>query len=93
MRWEAYDPRWLVKLAEEQHPDRPWLANALARCTRCHWERRKYVYFVDPSRPNQPGSAWQFESNLSLEAARGGPLILDILTGQRVGGVELLKRL
>ena len=50
------------------------------------------LYFVDPRRPNQPGSDWQFEENIILEHPTEGDLVLDILKGHRVGGVEFLGR-
>lgn len=93
MDWQPYDPAWLVELAREQSPDEPWLADALARCTRAAEESRAYLYFVDPADANQPGAGWQFVENLTLEHPREGTLVLDILTGRRVGGVEFLKRL
>jgi len=93
MDWKRYDPAWLVALAREQHPDLPWLADALAGCTRAAWESRAYVYFVDPADANQPGSAWQFDVNVVLEDPREGEIVLDVLRGQRVGGAEFLKHL
>ncbi|HEX8319442.1 hypothetical protein [Longimicrobium sp.] len=93
MDWKPYDPAWLAALAREQHPDMPWLADALAACTRAAWESRAYVHFVDPADANQPGSAWEFEENVVLEHPREGTIVLDVLRGQRVGGAEFLKHL
>lgn len=94
MKWEPYDPGWLVDLARASCPDEPWLQpNALSRCTFCYWDSRAYAYFVAPTDPNQPGSEWQFEKNVLLEHPREGTLVLDILRDRRVGGVEFLKRL
>lgn len=92
MQWKPYDPGWLVELARGSRPDEPWLAEALARCTRAAEESRAYLYFVDPARPDEPGSEWQFEQNVLLAHPREGDLVLDILRGRRVGGVEFLKR-
>jgi hypothetical protein len=39
------------------------------------------------------GSQWQFDENIILEDLERGDLVLDILTGQRVGGVEFLAEL
>jgi hypothetical protein len=86
--WETYDPGWLVALAEAQYPDEPWLAEALRACTRARPESRAYVHFVDPR-----GPIWRFAGNLMLQSREHGTLILDILEGQVVGGVELLDRL
>ncbi len=53
----------------------------------------RYIHFVDSTAPNKPGSQWQFERNILLYDKREGDLVLDILEGNRVGGVEFLKRL
>ena len=92
-RWRRYDPSWLAELARQQHPDKPWLAKALAECIRAQRESEAYLRFVSARRPNQPGSAWQFAENLTLEHETEGDLVLDILTHQRIGGVEFLSRL
>ena len=90
-RWEPYDPAWLVELARVQVPELDWLPAALAECTQCYWRSRAYVYFVDPTRPNEPGSSWQFQENIILEHPEQGGLVLDILKGGRVGGVEFAR--
>ena len=91
--WKHCDPGWLLSLAEQQQPDQPWLAAALRDCTRCIEESPAYLRFVSGERANQAGAEWQFEGNLSLHHPQHGELILDILQGQRVGGVEFLDRL
>jgi hypothetical protein len=93
MNWKSYDPTWLVRLARESCPREPWLAEALARCTRAIEESRAYLRFVDAADPSQPDSEWQFERNLVLEDRSEGVLVLDVLRGGRVGGVEFLGRL
>ncbi len=90
--WIAYDPAWLVDLACEQK-DHPWLAEALSNCRTARWESRAYVAFVDNSNPNAPGSPWQFQESIILEHRTEGDLVLDVLVGGRVGGVEFLSRL
>ncbi len=87
-RWEAYDPTWLVRLAEEQAGSDPWLANALASCTKARMTSYAMIRFVDPS-----GSDWDFDTNIILESESHGDLVLDALKGQRIGGVEFLSRL
>lgn len=93
MDWTPYDPAWLVDWVRVHRPDLPWLPDALARCTRAAWSGRAYLHFVDPSRPNEPGSAWQFAESVTLEHSREGTLVLDVLAGRRVGGMEFLRRL
>jgi hypothetical protein len=93
MQWKPYDPEWLVALARQSRPDQPWLAEALSKCTRAVQESRAYIYFVEPAHPNEPGSEWRFEENVVLEHPTEGELVLDVLEGARIGGVEFLKRL
>jgi hypothetical protein len=93
MKPEAYNPDWLVALAKRQHPDKPWLAEAFARC-RVVVKRTKYIiHFIDPKNANQVGAEWQFETNLWLEDPVEGNLVVDVLKGQRVGGLEFYDRL
>ena len=93
MQWESYDPRWLVELAKTQHPDKPWLADALSACTRCQWKGDIYLRFVDARRANRPGAPWQFRQSLFLKDPGEGNLVLDVLVGNRIGGVEFYDRL
>jgi hypothetical protein len=93
MDWKPFDPAWLVEWVRAHRPDLPWLADALARCTRAAEGGRAYLYFVDPTNANAPGAEWQIADTVTLERTPEGTLVLDILTGQRVGGIEFLKRL
>jgi len=90
VEWERYDPSWLVRLKEVQEPSRPWLARALQACTKCRWESRAYVHFVNPSNANKPGAEWQLRENIVLDDPAEGELVLDILKDGRVGGLGLL---
>ena len=94
-KWKPYNPDSLVQLAREQHPDKPWLADALAACTRAGWGSRKhhYLYFVDPANANQPGAECQFEREVWLDDPKVGWLNVDVLTGGRIGGVAFYDRL
>jgi hypothetical protein len=91
--WESYNPSWLVVLACEQHPQQPWLPDALSQCTRCLRESDAYIYFVNPVNPNEPGSEWQFDTSILLECPTEGLLVLDILKENRVGGVEFVDKI
>jgi hypothetical protein len=56
-----------------------------------HGKRRhSQIHFANPRRPNRSGSEWQFERNLTLEDPKQGELTLDVLKGNRVGGIEFL---
>ena len=90
---QPYDPSLLVKLAKRQLPEEKWLPAALAACTKVLRETAAYIYFVNSAGANQPGSAWQFQRNLFLRHPTEGLLVLDILDGNRVGGIEFLARL
>lgn len=84
---EGYDPRWLVRLTEEQQGVEPWLAVALAECTRARVKSKAMIHFVD-----RRGPTWDFEANIVLESESHGDLVLDVLKGHRIGGVEFLSR-
>jgi hypothetical protein len=93
MNWEPYDPTWLVELAKEQVPEEPWLPDAISNCRRAWRRSAAYTYFVNPDNPNKAGSEWQFETNILLEHPSEGTLVLDVLKGQRIGGVETIDRI
>jgi hypothetical protein len=81
--WRPYDPTWLVALAKVQTPE---LAEALARCTQAQEECPAYFLFVDPA-------TWSFDRNVILDDRREGELVLDVMTDDRVGGVEFRSKL
>jgi hypothetical protein len=91
--WKPYDPAWLVELAKAQLPEEGWLPGALAACTRARQESAAYIHFVNPADPNEPGSEWEIQTDLTLHHPTEGDLVLDILEGNRVGGVEFLAKL
>jgi len=91
--WKPYDPTWLVELAKEQLPEETWLPAALAACTTARQESDAYIHFVNPTNPDEPESEWQVQTNFELQHPTEGDLVLDILEGNRVGGVEFLARL
>jgi hypothetical protein len=93
MEWQPYDPTWLVEWVRENVPEDPWLPDALARCTRASWSRPAYLYFVDPIDANRPGAEWQIDDGIMLDHPKEGVLILDVLTGHRIGGIEFMARL
>jgi hypothetical protein len=88
--WTDYDPSWLVELARQQQPV---LVSSLMSCTTALSEGKAYVRFVDPECPNQPGSEWQFDRNVSLHHPEHGQVVLDVLKDGRIGGLEFLDRL
>ena len=88
-----YDPTWLVEAAEKCSEEYPWLIAELKNLTKVVKETNAYIYFVNPDNPNEPDSDWQFQENILLPDSIKGEIVLDILVGNRVGGVELLDKL
>jgi hypothetical protein len=82
-----------VELAKEQVSIYPWLPDALESCVSCRHESKAYTYFVNATNANKEGSVRQFEKNIILEHMEHGTIVLDILEGNRVGGVEFLNQL
>ncbi len=93
MKWKKYNSEWLVVLAEKQIPDECWLPDALRECTKYSFESKAYYHFVSPKDANKPGAEWQFERNIILTDKKEGEIVLDILKGNKVGGIEFLSRL
>ncbi len=95
--WKPYDPTWLVELAKQQVPEEAWLPAALAACTMASQESAAYIHFVKPVDSDEPSSEssseWQAQTDLTLKHPTEGDLVLDILEGNRVGGIEFLAKL
>ena len=91
-RRTPYDTSELVELARRTLPEQLWVADALARCSDALVATPYHVYFVDSSRPNEPGSEWQFRENVVLESPTEGDIILDVLKDGRIGALEFLGR-
>jgi len=91
--WKPYDPAWLIELAKAQHPEEAWLPAALAACTMARQESAAYIHFVRQADPEEPGSEWQAQTDLTLRHPTEGELVLDVLEGNRIGGVEFLAKL
>ena len=90
---EGFGPRMLIEAARHQATEFPWLPAALSKCGEGEWESRAYVRYVPCHQPNQPGSEWQFETNVVLHLPELGMVVLDVLQGQRIGGIELVDRI
>lgn len=91
--WKPYDPAWLIELAKEQLPEATWLPGALAACTMARQESEAYIHFVKPADSDDATSEWQAQTDLTLKHPTEGELVLDILEGNRVGGVEFVDKL
>ena len=93
IKWEAYDPDWLVQLAKEEIPEELLIIENLKKCTSCFKESKAYYYFVESKNPNHPNDNWQFDRNVMLHSKKKGIIILDILKEDQIGGIEFLSRL
>lgn len=80
----------LIEPARKQSPANSWLPDAFAACGPGEWLGGAYLCFVSTDRPNQAGSAWQFKGNLILHDEAYGEVVLDVLEGNRIGGIEFL---
>lgn len=90
---EGFDPRSLIECVKNQAPEFPWLESALLACRAGEWQSRAYVRYVDAQNPNKPGSEWQFETNVVLSHETLGMVVLDILKGARLGGIEFVDKI
>jgi hypothetical protein len=90
---EGFEPRMLIDTVVAQAPEFPWLPEALRKCTAGQWESRAYVWYVPRCSPNQPGSEWQFEANVVLSHDSIGMVVIDILKGNRLGGIEFVDKI
>jgi len=89
----AFEPAPLMELARQNHPGEPWIVEALSKCTHALSVSSVMVYFVASEKPNEPGSEWQFRTNVVLESPVDGTMVLDILKDGRVGAIEYVDRL
>jgi hypothetical protein len=63
----------------------------LKRYSNKTWSKRAYIPLLSSDRPNKPSSEWQFEENIVLEHSEEGTIVLDVLKGGRVGGIEMVS--
>jgi hypothetical protein len=90
---EGFDPRMLVDAARKQAPSYLWLPDALANCPKGNWRSRAYVHYVSSKNANQPGAEWQHDKCVTLTHDTLGTVIIDVLKGDRIGGIEFFDRI
>lgn len=83
----------LVEAVQDQAPEFGWLAKALCNCETGEWESPAYVGYVSRHHPSQPGAEWQFETNVVLHHKEFGTVVLDVLKGNRLSGIEFVDRI
>ncbi len=93
IKWETYNPDWLIKIAKEQIPEEKEVIENLKSCIQCYKESKAYYYFIHSENPNEPNSEWQFDENIVLHSKEKGEIVLDILKEKKIGGIEFLNRL
>jgi len=81
----------LLNILENRIPIPTELMSFIKQIKDGNWESKAYIYFVNAKNPNQPNSEWQFQENLILESKIYGTLVLDILSENRLGGIEFLN--
>ena len=89
---KAYNPMWLVEVAPQVKNEYPWLVEELKKCVIVIKEDENYIYFITPENPNMPGSEWQIKDCIILENTKYGEVVLDVLKGNRIGGIEFLSK-
>lgn len=87
------DPTALIEAVRKEHPSHKWLQDALRDLQDEKKTREYYIHYVDPQNANQPGSEWQFSHSIKIEESEYGEVIIDILKGNRIGGIELYGKL
>ncbi len=93
VKWLIYEPSWLIEIVKEQRPEEKGIIENLKKCTRCFKKTRAYYYFIYSETPNTPESDWQFERSITLHSKEYGKIMLDVLKGNEIGGIEFLDRL
>ena len=78
-----FRPDMLIDSIADQVGEYPWLPDALRELGAGHWCGEAYVQYV-------VGDEWQFETNIVFDHGCFGMVVLDILTGNRVGGIEFV---
>ncbi|WP_426170781.1 hypothetical protein [Pseudoduganella sp. R-34] len=89
----GFTPQILAAIARVQAPEYPWLPHALEDCGAGAWESAAYVRYISAQNAHAAGAEWQFETNVVLEHPHFGTVIVDVLTGHRIGGLEFLSRI
>jgi len=60
------DPTALVEAVKKEHPSLDWLQQALINLNGEKKKTEYYIYCVDPTNANQPGSDWQFSHTIEI---------------------------
>ncbi len=88
-----YDIELIVNLLKLQHPEETEVAMNIELCREGYWKSKAYIHFVASIKPNQLGSKWQFDRNIILEDESEGTIVIDVLMGNEIGGIEFVNRI
>lgn len=80
----------IIKLVEEQEPDRQDVIRALQNCKNGFWSSNGYYQFVDSRNSNQTGSDWQHDESIVIEQKDRGDIVIDFLKNGKIGGIEFI---
>ncbi len=83
----------IIEMLKEQEPQYTNLFKHLEDQAPCKWLKLAYIPIISSDRANQPGSHWQFEGSVVLECEENVDIILDILKGDRLGGIEMTSHI
>ncbi|MEO0509991.1 MAG: hypothetical protein AAF065_09045 [Verrucomicrobiota bacterium] len=88
-----FDPKGLIEAAKKEHPSLEWLPHALLNLKEEKKRTEYYIHYVDPTNANQSGSEWQFSHTVEIKESEFGAVMIDILKGNQIGGIELYSKL
>lgn len=83
----------IIKLVQEQYPDRQDLVEAFQNCNNGRWTSKGYYRFVDSKNANETNAEWQHDDCIVLEQKDKGDIIIDLLKDGRIGGLEFLDHI
>jgi hypothetical protein len=81
----------LIQLVKAQMPKNIHILEILENHPIKAWKPATYVRFVNGKNANQPNAEWQFKTSVMLEHEREGPIVIDILKDNRIGGIEFIN--
>ncbi|SHG37951.1 hypothetical protein [Massilia sp. CF038] len=89
----GFDPQMLMEDALAQAAEFSWLPTAINKWGAGVWESRAYLRYVSANNPNQPASRRQLKTSVTIHHRVLGMVVLDILQGDIIGGIEFVDRL
>ena len=94
MKQNKYCLIWMeeiIDLMRKQQPKRLSIIQSLQKTTGGKWTSSGYFRVVNSMNANNAGSEWQFQENIILEHESLGMIVIDVLKGDRIGGIEFLN--